>query len=66
LPPAQNESSGIAALILPFVFVLYVIAFIDRMNIVAAALQPRDLGFSDKVIGFRAGIFFFELLSAGD
>jgi MFS family permease len=39
--------------------VLYVIAFLDRMNIGAAALQmPADLGFSPSVIGFGAGIFF--------
>jgi D-galactonate transporter len=45
--------------LLPFLFLLYVIAFIDRMNVGAAALQmPRDLGFSEGVIGFGAGIFF--------
>jgi len=38
---------------------LYVIAFIDRMNVGAAALQmPRDLGFTEGVIGLGAGIFF--------
>ena len=45
--------------LLPFLFLLYVIAFLDRMNIGAAALQmPHDLGFSEGVIGFGAGIFF--------
>src|SRR5438309_3677902 len=45
--------------LLPFLFLLYVIAFLDRMNVGAAALQmPRDLGFSEGVIGFGAGIFF--------
>src|SRR3982074_1047004 len=49
----------IAKRLLPFLFVLYVIAFLDRMNIGAAALQmPRDLGFSDGVVGMGAGIFF--------
>src|SRR5881275_1838933 len=49
----------IARRLLPFLFVLYVIAFLDRMNIGAAALQmPADLGFSPGVIGFGAGIFF--------
>src|SRR5438552_13312152 len=44
---------------LPFLFLLYVIAFLDRMNVGAAALQmPHDLGFSDHVIGLGAGIFF--------
>ena len=49
----------IARRLLPYLFTLYVIAFLDRMNIGAAALQmPHDLGFSEKVIGFGAGIFF--------
>ena len=49
----------IARRLLPFLFVLYVIAFLDRMNIGAAALQmPADLGFSPSVIGFGAGVFF--------
>src|SRR2546425_10538932 len=57
---AQRARRRIARRLLPFLFVLYVIAFIDRMNVGAAALQmPRDLGFSEGVIGFGAGIFFF-------
>ncbi|MFY9558943.1 MAG: MFS transporter [Terriglobales bacterium] len=57
---AQRAQRRIARRLLPFLFLLYVIAFIDRMNVGAAALQmPRDLGFSEGVIGFGAGIFFF-------
>src|SRR5260370_40876952 len=53
----------IARRLLPFLFVLYVIAFLARMNIGAAALQlPRDLGFSDRVVGMGAGIFFLGYL----
>src|SRR6195256_4645637 len=53
----------IARRLLPYLFVLYVIAFLDRMNISAAALQmPRDLGFSDRVVGMGAGIFFLGYL----
>ena len=56
---AKRARHRIARRLLPFLFLLYVIAFIDRMNVGAAALQmPRDLGFSDGVIGFGAGIFF--------
>jgi MFS transporter, ACS family, tartrate transporter len=45
--------------LLPFLFLLYVIAFLDRMNIGAAALQmPHELGFSERVVGFGAGVFF--------
>jgi ACS family tartrate transporter-like MFS transporter len=57
---AQRARRRIAWRLLPFLFLLYVIAFIDRMNVGAAALQmPHDLGFSEGVIGFGAGIFFF-------
>jgi D-galactonate transporter len=56
---AQRARHRIARRLLPFLFALYVIAFLDRMNIGAAALQmPRDLGFSDRVVGMGAGIFF--------
>jgi ACS family tartrate transporter-like MFS transporter len=45
--------------IVPFVMLLYFIAFIDRVNIGFAALtMNKDLGFSSTVFGFGAGIFF--------
>ena len=45
--------------IIPFVVLLYFIAFIDRVNIGFAALtMNKDLGFSPTVFGFGAGIFF--------
>lgn len=45
--------------IVPFVMVLYFVAFIDRVNIGFAALtMNKDLGFSPTVFGFGAGIFF--------
>jgi len=45
--------------ILPFVFFLYILAYIDRAN-VAFANRPMsvDLGFSEAVFGFGAGVFF--------
>jgi MFS transporter, ACS family, tartrate transporter len=53
----------IAWRLLPFLFVLYVIAFLDRMNVGAAALQmPKDLGFNDGVVGLGAGMFFIGYL----
>src|SRR6202048_5565203 len=59
LDVAQRARRRIAWRLLPFLFLLYIIAFLDRMNVGAAALQmPHDLGFSDHVIGFGAGIFF--------
>src|ERR1700737_5512636 len=60
---AQRARRRIARRIMPYVFLLYVINFLDRMNIGAAALQmPRDLGFSDRVVGMGAGIFFLGYL----
>jgi MFS transporter, ACS family, tartrate transporter len=56
---AQGTRRRIAGRLLPFLFLLYIIAFLDRMNVSAAALQmPGDLGFSDRAIGLGAGIFF--------
>ncbi|GJE46143.1 MFS transporter [Methylobacterium soli] len=46
--------------LIPFICLLYFIAFIDRVNIGFAALtMNKDLGFSSSVFGFGAGIFFF-------
>lgn len=45
--------------LLPFLLLLYVIAWIDRVNIGFAALTMNaDLGFSAEVYGFGAGVFF--------
>src|SRR5688572_14565144 len=45
--------------LIPFAFLCYVIAYIDRVNIgfAATALQ-RDLGLSDSIFGLGAGLFF--------
>jgi ACS family tartrate transporter-like MFS transporter len=41
------------------VCLLYVIAFLDRVNISFAGLEmTRELGFSNAVFGFGAGVFF--------
>ena len=59
------EGTGRAALrkatvrLIPFLFVLYIVSFLDRVNVSFAALQMNeDLGFSDAVYGLGAGIFF--------
>lgn len=45
--------------LIPFLFFLYVIAYLDRVNVGFAQLQMKgDLGFSDKAYGFGASIFF--------
>jgi MFS transporter, ACS family, tartrate transporter len=45
--------------LIPFMFLLYIVAYLDRINVGFAALQMNeDLGFSDAVYGLGAGIFF--------
>jgi ACS family tartrate transporter-like MFS transporter len=45
--------------LIPFLVLLYIIAFLDRVNVGYAKLQMTDeLKFSDAVYGFGAGIFF--------
>ena len=49
--------------ILPFVFILYVVAYLDRANVAFAKLtMAKDLGFSEAVYGLGAGIFFIGYL----
>ena len=53
----------IAWRIMPFLVLLFVVAWMDRINIGFARLQMvNDLGFSDAVYGFGAGIFYFGYL----
>jgi MFS family permease len=45
--------------LIPFLLLCYTFAYLDRINIGFAKLQMQsDLGFSDSVYGFGAGIFF--------
>jgi MFS transporter, ACS family, tartrate transporter len=49
----------IALRLLPFLFILYVTNYLDRTSVAYAAIgMSRDLGFSDRVFGLGAGIFF--------
>lgn len=51
--------SRISRRLMPFLLILFLLAFIDRANIAVAAKGMRtELGFSDNVIGTGAGIFF--------
>lgn len=46
--------------LIPFMSLMYVVSFLDRVNISFAALQMNaDLGFSKEAYGFAAGIFFW-------
>jgi MFS transporter, ACS family, tartrate transporter len=55
--------------LMPFLFLLYIVAYLDRINVSFAVLQMRgELGLSDRVYGraagmFFAGYFFFQLPS---
>lgn len=55
----QRTTRRIAARLLPLLFTLYVVAFLDRVNVSYAALEmSRALSFTDRVFGLGAGIFF--------
>jgi ACS family tartrate transporter-like MFS transporter len=45
--------------LVPFLFLLYIVAYLDRINVGFAALQMREqLSFTDAVYGLGAGMFF--------
>jgi len=49
----------VAYRLLPFVFLLYVVNYIDRVNVSFANLRmSADLGFSDRVYGLGVGMFY--------
>ncbi|VVE16602.1 MFS transporter [Pandoraea cepalis] len=49
----------IAWRLMPFLFICYLVAQVDRMNVAFAKLEMLDqLGFSETVYGLGAGIFF--------
>ncbi|MBL8585697.1 MAG: MFS transporter [Bradyrhizobiaceae bacterium] len=59
MAPDEALYKKIATRLIPFMMLLYLIAFLDRVNISFAALTMNaDLGFSPTVYGWGAGIFF--------
>jgi MFS transporter, ACS family, tartrate transporter len=59
LPLAANPLRKVRRRLIPFLFLLYVVAYLDRINVSFAALQMNEvLGFTSAVYGFGAGIFF--------
>jgi ACS family tartrate transporter-like MFS transporter len=59
----QRTVRKVARRILPFLFILYVVAFLDRVNFGYAALEMNSaLGLSAEVFGFLSGIFFIGYL----
>ncbi len=65
-PNAAPSSAALVALyrkvdlrLLPYLFLLYVVAYLDRVNVsFAAPSLSRELGFSSSVFGLGAGMFF--------
>lgn len=46
--------------LMPFLICLFIVAFIDRVNVGYAALEmTKELNFNAEIFGFGAGIFFF-------
>jgi sugar phosphate permease len=61
---ADHTRHQIAVRLLPFLFVLYVTNYLDRTSVAYAGLgMSRDLGFSDKVFGMGAGVFFISYVA---
>jgi MFS transporter, ACS family, tartrate transporter len=55
----QRARRRIAYRLLPFVFLIYVVNYIDRVNVSFANLRmSADLGFSDRVYGLGVGMFY--------
>ncbi|HXR17777.1 MAG TPA: MFS transporter [Terriglobales bacterium] len=61
---ADHTRHLIAIRLLPFLFILYVTNYLDRTSVAYAAIgMSRTLGFSDRVFGLGAGIFFVSYVA---
>lgn len=61
---AYRTRRKIALRLLPFIFLLYIINFVDRTNVGVAKLRMVDEPwFNDEVFGFGAGVFFIGYLA---
>ncbi len=62
--PQETAAFGKAARhLIPFLFLCYILAYLDRVNVGFAKLQMcSDLGLSDTAYGTGAGIFFIGYL----
>jgi MFS transporter, ACS family, tartrate transporter len=55
----ERAKRRIAYRLLPFVFLIYVVNYIDRVKLSFANLRmSADLGFSDRVYGLGVGMFY--------
>jgi MFS transporter, ACS family, tartrate transporter len=56
----NKAKAKITRRLMPFLICLFMVAFIDRVNVGYAALEmTRELSFGPEIFGFGAGIFFF-------
>ncbi len=56
---AERTRNRITRRLMPFLICLFIVAFIDRVNLGFAKLEmTEELGFNAEMIGFGAGIFF--------
>ena len=61
---AAETRHHIAVRLLPFVFLLYIINYLDRTSVAYAAIgMTRDLGFDDRVFGLGIGVFFVSYVA---
>src|SRR5262245_41700419 len=67
-PPAtlaERTRRRVTVQLVPYLFFLYILAYLDRVNVSVAQLgrelppAEEGLGFSRSVIGFGAGLFFW-------
>ncbi|MDH4063848.1 MAG: MFS transporter [Acidobacteriota bacterium] len=60
-PALESAAARVRRRLVPFLFLCYIFAYLDRINVGFAALQMNAaLGFSAAVYGFGAGIFFLS------
>lgn len=66
----QRARRRIAWRLLPFVFLIYIVNYVDRVNVSFANLRmSADMGFSDRVYGLGVAMFYvsyvlFEIFGA--
>ena len=61
---ANRTRHHTALRLLPFLFLLYIVNYLDRTSVAYAAIgMARELGFSDRVFGLGAGIFFISYVA---
>src|SRR5947207_2322807 len=60
----SSATRKVRARLVPFLFLLYIVAYLDRINVGFAALQMNQaLGFSASAYGLGAGIFFLSYVA---